>query len=207
MNESQLKNQIEIKKVFLIYEIKNNPSAAQERVSEQTMNNILRALSEGKEISAEIKVEMTTAETIPENDVEAFLLVTAGNAASHLKIGKYFNIGIMLKADDGEELGNYNEITEKLTFTIPKPKDVPCPEGMEYVVIRIHDGEAAIIPVTVNKDGSLSFETDRFSSYALAVREVMDEEVAKSAGANSEKGSEEKYNWKGICTVCNRQDR
>ena len=175
----------------LLKEIADDPSAAKERVSGQTLSNIQRALSEGKEISAEIRVEMATLDTVPTSDLDAFVLVTAENEAANLKIGKYFNIGIMIMADDGEELGNYNEITDAITFTLPKPKDVPCPEGMEYVVIRIHDGEAAIIPVTVNEDGSLSFETDRFSSYALAVREVMDEEVAKSAGANSEKGSEE----------------
>ena len=60
---------------------------------------------------------------------------------------------------------------------------------MEYVVIRIHGKETAILPVKVNRDGSLSFETDRFSSYALAVREVVDEETAKASGMDSAKTS------------------
>ena len=50
-----------------------------------------------------------------------------------------------------------------------------CSEGQEYVVNRIHNGESTIIPVTVNPDGTLTFENDRFSSYALALRDVLKE--------------------------------
>ena len=134
-------------------------------------------------------MEKVEADSIPASDAEAFVRVAADNEHSNLKIGKYFNISILIKTEDGEELGTYNEMTDKVTLTLPRPKDIPCPKGMEYVVIRIHGKETTIIPVKVNRDGSLSFETDRFSSYALAVREVMDEEIAKAPGMDSAKAS------------------
>ncbi|MBR6308810.1 MAG: hypothetical protein IKR39_09405 [Lachnospiraceae bacterium] len=165
----------------LLQEISDNPEKAKERVSEETYANIERALSEGKSISAEVTVQRASEESIPEEDLEILRQVTTDNKVANLTIGRYLNLSIMITTDDGEKLGTYNELTEKITFTLPKPKDIACPTGMEYVVIRVHDGEAEILPVTVNADGSISFETDRFSSYALAVREIIDEETAKAA--------------------------
>ena len=169
----------------LLQEISDNPAEAQEKVSYQTYQKIEQAISEGKTISAEAVVEKIDAESIPPRDVETFTLVVAENEGAGLKIGKYFDISIMIMADNSEELGTYNEMSGTITFTIPTPKDVPCPEGMEYVIIRAHNGQSTIIPVIVNKDGTLSFETDKFSTYALAVREVMDEEVAKASNIDS----------------------
>ena len=188
---SKLQKQISDTVDDLLQEINEDPSSAKERVSEETYSNIERALSEGKTIFAEVSVESTEKESVPESDLEVLDSVAEDNKETNLKIGRYFNISIMIKADDGEELGTYNEMTETLVFTLPKPKDVPCPPGMEYVVVRIHNGVASLIPVTVNNDGSISFETDRFSTYALAVREVMDEETAKASGIMDEGGNDE----------------
>ncbi|MBO4615934.1 MAG: hypothetical protein J5717_01155 [Lachnospiraceae bacterium] len=170
----------------LLQEISDNPEKARERVSEETYANIERALSEGKSISAKVTVESATEESIPEQDMEILKQVAVDNEITNLKIGRYLNLSIMITTEDGEKLGTYNELTEKITFTLPKPKDIACPNGMEYVVIRVHEGVAEILPVTVNSDGSISFETDKFSSYALAVREVIDEETAKAASAEME---------------------
>lgn len=186
---SRLQKQISDTIDGLIQEISDNRDSVKERVSEETLNKIEKAISEGKEISAELVVEKVEPESVPADDIEAFVRVSTDNEHSNLKIGKYFNISVLIKTDDGEELGTYNEMTGKVTLTIPEPKDIPCPKGMEYVVIRIHGKETAILPVKVNRDGSLSFETDRFSSYALAVREVVDEETAKASGMNSAKTS------------------
>jgi|GEM_PF-3104746 len=186
---SKLQKQISDTIDGLIQEITDDRDSAKGRVSEETLNKIEKAISEGKDISAELVVEKVEAESIPASDAEAFVRVAADNEHSNLKIGKYFNISILIKTEDGEELGTYNEMTDMVTLTLPRPKDIPCPKGMEYVVIRIHDKETTIIPVKVNRDGSLSFETDRFSSYALAVREVVDEEVAKAPGMDSAKAS------------------
>ncbi|MCR4679286.1 MAG: hypothetical protein K5679_11155 [Lachnospiraceae bacterium] len=170
----------------LLQEISDNPEKAKERVSEETYANIERALSEGKSISAKVTVESAAEESIPKQDMEILKQVTVDNEVTNLKIGRYLNLSIMITTEDGEKLGTYNELTEKITFTLPKPKDIACPTGMEYVVIRVHEGVAEILPVTVNSDGSISFETDKFSSYALAVREVIDEETAKAASAEME---------------------
>ena len=42
-----------------------------------------------------------------------------------------------------------------------------------FYVVRIHDGKATVINTTKSKDGkSVSFATDKFSTYALAYKDV-----------------------------------
>ena len=52
------------------------------------------------------------------------------------------------------------------------PKELVV-DGREFYVIRVHNGEAEKLEVTKNADGTYSFETDRFSSYALAYDEAV----------------------------------
>ena len=45
------------------------------------------------------------------------------------------------------------------------------------MVLRLHDGSVTVLPTTLNADGTLSFETDKFSTYALAYTDTKKEEV------------------------------
>lgn len=49
-------------------------------------------------------------------------------------------------------------------------------EGYErvYYVVRDHNGEIEVLNTTVNDDNTISFESDKFSTYALA---YVDQEV------------------------------
>ena len=46
--------------------------------------------------------------------------------------------------------------------------------GTLYYVIRLHNGKTDILDTTLTDDNKVSFETDKFSSYALA---YVDEKV------------------------------
>ena len=54
-----------------------------------------------------------------------------------------------------------------MTFKVAIPTDL-IKEGREYFIIRIHNGLAEKLDTTLNEDGTLSFSTDKFSTYALA---------------------------------------
>ena len=42
-----------------------------------------------------------------------------------------------------------------------------------YKIVRVHEGETSIIDVEFNEDtGEITFETDRFSTYALIYNDV-----------------------------------
>lgn len=147
-------------------------TADSKAVSEETLGKIKTALEEGKSITAEVTVKVVDETVIPAADKKKIDEVIADEKKSGVEVACYLDLSIMLKTTDGDELGTYNELTGKVTFTIPTPEGVTCPEGKEYVVIRIHNGESTIIPATVNSDGTLSFETDKLSSYALAIRDI-----------------------------------
>ena len=44
-----------------------------------------------------------------------------------------------------------------------------------YTVIRVHDGKAEKLKTTLNEDGTLTFETDKFSTYAITYEDVSNE--------------------------------
>lgn len=119
------------------------------------------------------------AKVIDEASVEAEDLkkideVLEEQKESNIKVLCYLDLSAYLEGI------NVTELTEPITITIEAPKDMVCGEGMEYVVIRVHEGETTILPVTVNDDGTLSFENDKFSAFALAIREILDEKPAKA---------------------------
>ena len=71
-----------------------------------------------------------------------------------------------MKAGD-KELGNLTQLSKPMTFKVAIPTDF-IKEGREYFIIRIHNGLAEKLDTTLNEDGTLSFSTDKFSTYALA---------------------------------------
>ena len=79
---------------------------------------------------------------------------------------QYLDISVVLKAGD-EKLGTLNELGDQITITVAIPDELKA-EGRTYKVIRNHNGVVDILDTVVNEDGTISFKTDRFSTYALA---------------------------------------
>jgi len=81
---------------------------------------------------------------------------------------KYFDI-TMLKSMGG----NTEKITELPTtmeVVIEIPDDI-YQKGKTYSVLRVHNGELTVLPDLDDDPKTITFRTDRFSSYAIA-REV-----------------------------------
>lgn len=94
-----------------------------------------------------------------------------------LTVGKCFDITIaVINKDTGTTEGTLDVLTEKIKFTIEIPEDLPeIAEGLtrKYYIIRNHDGEVEYLQAELSEDGkSLSFETDKFSTYVLAYADV-----------------------------------
>ncbi|MBR1568195.1 MAG: hypothetical protein IJ648_04465 [Lachnospiraceae bacterium] len=74
---------------------------------------------------------------------------------------------------DGQTQGakTIHNLTTPLKLTIGVPKSFPAvADGYTrtYMVLRLHNGSVTVLPTKLNADGTLSFETDKFSTYALA---------------------------------------
>lgn len=88
---------------------------------------------------------------------------------------EYYDISVLLQNGDGTKSVKVEQLDNKFKITLPAPTNLPkLKDGYkrQFVIVRMHDGKAKLIDATVNEDGTLSFETDAFSTYAVAYNDV-----------------------------------
>ncbi len=98
------------------------------------------------------------------------------------KIVKYLDINIDVTDSANNHLEYITELTEAIKLNVEIPKDIPTVAdgySRKYYIIRDHEGTIDIIYPTVSKDGkTLSFSSDKFSTYALAYTDSKTTEAA-----------------------------
>lgn len=95
------------------------------------------------------------------------------NKVTSGKIVSYFDISIAIKdAKTNEKLGNLTELTKKIQFSVAVPEGIESVKdgfARNYYIIKKHGDKVSVIDGILSKDGkSIIFETDEFSTYALA---------------------------------------
>lgn len=149
-----------------------NNTVRESVMSAETAEKVKAAVEEDAYVYAEVVVEEVSLE-----DVDAEAAAKIEEAAVE-KLGaeaevQYIDISVMLMADE-EELGNVHELEEEISITVGIPENMKK-DGATYCVIRNHNGVIDILPATVNADGTLTFTTDRFSTYAIAYSTIVPE--------------------------------
>ena len=98
----------------------------------------------------------------------------------NIKVVSFFDITLNVKNNvTGETLGTLSTLDNKIKFNMALPEELTkVAEGYtrKYYVVRYHDGKSEIISASVNGN-VLSFESDKFSTYALAYEDVKDEVI------------------------------
>ncbi len=89
---------------------------------------------------------------------------------------------LTINGDDTEYLLEEVPQAIKITITIPDELADDGEDEYDYYIVRVHDGEAELIPAEYQDDGTLTFSTDKFSTYAIlrvvkAVEETPDEQT------------------------------
>lgn len=138
-----------------------------------------KAIQEGKDVNISAKptlIDPTKVSAEVKKEIEKIIAETSKN---DLIVAQYLDITIHVMADN-EPLGNLTSTKEKLKFQIAVPEDLKK-EGRTFIVFRIHDGKVEKLE-TVEKDGLLVFESDQFSTYALAYK---DTETTKPSAPNT----------------------
>jgi len=102
-------------------------------------------------------------------------------AGSKNIIAKYLNIELLLKDKNNDILGNVTELSNRISITVDVPEDVKK-AGRKFSIIRIHDGVADVLTDTDDSDDTITFETDKFSTYAIAYE---NDEVNSNSGISS----------------------
>ena len=73
-------------------------------------------------------------------------------------------------------MGDIKEVTSPLTYSIRIPEDM-IKEGRSFHIVRIHNNKAEILPIR-QSENIISFDTDKFSTYAL----VYEDKKVEDAG-------------------------
>ena len=146
------------------------------------------AIANGDEITTSVDTE-----AIDEADIDEDIKDTIEEKASDLgyEISNYFDISININTVGGS-IGRITELKNTLTFTMEVPSDIEAvADGYErtYKVLRFHDGQVDTLYVTVNDDGTISFESDKFSTYALVYKDTKKASTTSSATNNSKKAT------------------
>lgn len=136
---------------------------------EKVVAAIKAAMEAGDDIETTLTVEKKTAEEVSASDVKAVEAVLRDlitkTEAKEAKVAQYLDLSILVEAQ-GSALGKLNQLSEKVTFTVAIPQQLQK-ENYDFYIVRIHGNEVTRIPVVKNADGTVSFQSDRFSTYAL----------------------------------------
>lgn len=151
--------------------------------SEEIKDALEKAIKDGKIDVADISpVVVVVVDKVNVDALEKSTVESIDNIAKekNIKITNYFDITLNVQdSARNEVVGTLNELSKEMTFNVAIPKELTTvPEGYnrKYYVVRYHDGKSEIISASV--DGNvLSFESDKFSTYALAYEDVKDEVI------------------------------
>ena len=100
------------------------------------------------------------------------------------QMGVNYDISLFKKYSFKEEPDQIHEIPNAVMFEFNTGYGLPeVPEGAtrEFEIIRVHDGEAQVIPSEYDAEKHVvKFKSDRFSTYTLAYKDVMKKTDVKS---------------------------
>lgn len=129
-----------------------------------------------KNASVLIIINQEKEENIPSDATKSINELIKDN----MKIASFFDITLAVKNNiSGETLGNLTELSQKISFNIALPENLTkIEEGYtrKYFIVRYHEGKSEIIPAEVDGN-TLSFASDKFSTYALIYQDEKEEQI------------------------------
>lgn len=141
-----------------------------ESIKDETLKEAIEEkIADGIDVNTVVNVDLVKPEETSEEVKKDIEKVIAAAKENNVEVAQYLDINIKVMAGD-EELGKITTTTEKLTFQVAVPEELKK-EGRTFIVIRVHDGKVEELK-TVEKDGMLIFETDKFSTYALTYKDA-----------------------------------
>lgn len=135
-------------------------------ISEKTASKIKEAIKAGKSITTLVETKVVDEKDISkDNQSKIKDAIKELEKKNTVNIYQYLDLSILLQANN-ETLGEINQLNQPTKFTIKLPTDL-IKDSRKFYIVRIHEGKTDILDTTLNKDNTLTFETDKFSTYAL----------------------------------------
>ncbi|MCW3491003.1 InlB B-repeat-containing protein [Dethiobacter alkaliphilus] len=126
-------------------------------------------LAAGKDVEIALELDLLTVETVPEEDREAINSKLTSEPFGEGVKSFYLDISLfkILREEGAETREKLSETASFIAITLTIPEDQR--DGTDYRVLRVHDGVAEYLDTIYDSDNyTLTFETDRFSTYAIA---------------------------------------
>lgn len=129
--------------------------------------NELSEVAEGKKVEIVLEVKEAQANELIETNTKGY------------KVGKYLDITLYKTIDGTNE--SIHELTKAMKVTIKVPEELINKDSKtkrEYFIARSHNGKVDILETSYNeKTNSLTFETDKFSDYAILYKDTKEKEA------------------------------
>jgi len=127
------------------------------------------------ELTDEVADGMVNKTDLPEKEVS--LIEKA--IKSKYNLLSYYDVSLVTITKDGDIVNYISESNKDITVKLGLPKNIPNLEKgytRKYYVIRVHGDEVTVIKdVDYNEDGTISFKSNKFSTYAVAYEDVKDD--------------------------------
>lgn len=137
-----------------------------------------------KEIKDILDVKEMDSSTISKEDSELFKKAMEDK----YKVAGFYDINLFKGINDDLKFEEVLETSDKVKITLNIPTTLSKVEDgykRTYYVIRLHNGKTDILDVTLIDDDKVSFETDKFSSYALAYTDEKVENTTQIENPNT----------------------
>lgn len=155
-------------------------------VDKETADKIYEAYKAGKSIVTKIETSSMSTDRV---DADTMKKVEDKLEEYGLETIQFIEISVVVYAD-GELLGKITQLDNSISFTLETTNEVQGKDGCFYVA-RVHDGEIEVLK-TRDADGNLiSFETDKFSTYALIYQGSSSDKAVDTVHDNKKEDSED----------------
>lgn len=156
-----------------------------EEIDEEVANILIDSVKNDSILKNVVETEDVNISLVvaPIEEVSEELEKEFGKIVKDSVVLDYFDISILVETANAEYL--LTDLGEEITLEMALPTDLPeVAKGYvrKFFVLRQHDNEVEELDATLSEDGkSVSFATDRFSTYALA---YVDEVLPPKTGDN-----------------------
>ena len=139
--------------------------------------NELSEVAEGKKIEIVLEVKEAQTNELIETNTKGY------------KVGKYLNITLYKSVNGTNE--SIHELSKVMKVTIKVPEELINKDSKtkrEYYIVRSHNGKVDILETIYDeKTNSLTFETDKFSDYAIIYKDKKELKTTVTTSINKSK--------------------
>ena len=140
-------------------------------MNDDKLNSLLteeekEALKAGEQVKVYIEVVALDEGAVPADDKAE---INAYAKKSGMKVGMYLDLSLFKEVGEGNALAIHDTDGNMFKVTITVPEELRAPNRTFYIV-RTHEGTTTVLGES--KGDTVTFETDKFSTYALMFKDA-----------------------------------